>query len=175
MTKTWRPFNPSKLANFNNSVNASTWLNDKKDKKQVKKKTGRMKPRKEIINEKKIKQVKKRGFCQPVAKYEDENQANISTRTSTKSSSVLKKKKEGEKQQNLTFWSEVNKTDLLLVPSMNIIQSYCSWVLEILTGYQYHSTIYLTKNDYFLTVVIAKTSINKFFYFLSRKYDYETI
>ena len=42
----------------------------------------------------------KRGFCQPVAKYE--KQANISTRTSTKSSSVLKKirkRKKGNKEK----------------------------------------------------------------------------
>ena len=41
----------------------------------------------------------KRGFCQPLAKYEDENEANISTRTSAKSSSVLKKNKKEEKKQ----------------------------------------------------------------------------
>ena len=39
----------------------------------------------------------KQGFCQPVAKFEDENQANISTRTFAKSSSVLKKRRKEEK------------------------------------------------------------------------------
>ena len=38
----------------------------------------------------------KRGFYQPVAKYE--KQANISTKTSAKSSSVLKKKERGKKE-----------------------------------------------------------------------------
>ena len=40
----------------------------------------------------------KRGFYQPVAKYE--KQANISTRTSAKSSSVLKNKKEEKEKRN---------------------------------------------------------------------------
>ena len=45
----------------------------------------------------------KRGFYQPVAKYE--KQANISTRTSAKSSSVLKKikkRKKGNKEEAIT-------------------------------------------------------------------------
>jgi len=45
----------------------------------------------------KIRKVKKRGFCQPVAK--SENQANISTRTSAKSSSMLKKEKLKKKKK----------------------------------------------------------------------------
>ena len=56
--------------------------------------------------------MKKRGFYQPVAKYE--KQANISTRTSAKLSSVLKENKgKKKKQQNLTFISELyeRKTD----------------------------------------------------------------
>ena len=52
--------------------------------------------------------MKKRGFYQPVVKYE--KQANILTRTSAKSSSVLKKKKTKKKQQqNLTFISELHE------------------------------------------------------------------
>jgi hypothetical protein len=52
--------------------------------------------------------VRKRGFCQPVAKHENEEQANILTRTSTKSSSVLNKKekiKQKNNNKNLTFRS----------------------------------------------------------------------
>ena len=55
--------------------------------------------------------MKKRGFYQPVAKYE--KKANISTRTSAKSSSVLGKKEEKKtkkkQQQNLTFLSELHE------------------------------------------------------------------
>jgi len=46
--------------------------------------------------------VRKRGFFQSVAKYEDKNQANILTRISAKLPSVLKKRKK-KQQQNLTF------------------------------------------------------------------------
>ena len=44
----------------------------------------------------------KRGFCLPVAKYKDENQANISTRTSAKSSSVVKKISKRKKNKEKT-------------------------------------------------------------------------
>ena len=49
--------------------------------------------------------MKKRGFYQPVAKYE--KQATISTRTSAKSSSVLKENK--EKKQKKTAKSNLYK------------------------------------------------------------------
>ena len=41
----------------------------------------------------------KPGFCQAVVKYENENQANFPTRTSAKSSSVLKKIRKRKKKQ----------------------------------------------------------------------------
>ena len=51
----------------------------------------------------------KQGFCQQVAKYGNENQANILTRNSARSSSVLKKNKKMEKKKttksNLLKWT----------------------------------------------------------------------
>ena len=75
--------------------------------------------------------MKKRGFCQPVAKYKDKNQAKISTRTSAMSSSVLSKKKRErkKKQQNLTFWTKLYKrrkyTFLLLQSLLQKVRLYC--------------------------------------------------
>jgi hypothetical protein len=57
------------------------------------------------------KSVRKRGFFQPVAKHEDEEQANISTRTSAKSSSVLNKKEKQKKKQQKSNLLEFSRQD----------------------------------------------------------------
>ena len=65
-------------------------------------------------NKWKIKSVSKQGFCQPGAKYDDEKQANFSTRTSAKSTSLLKKTKSNLskwtwQEGSLFDWQEVNQ------------------------------------------------------------------